>query len=102
MSQIPTPPKGSIRSVQSPRTVVAAPPQVSWNDPSQRAPLMILGGLVLLLLAAYWDMFALTSAAWSEGLYSHGWIVPVFALVLMWLRWEPFGPVPTLERWTGL
>ena len=51
-----------------------------WNDPSQRTPLMILGGLVLLLVVAYWDMFALTSAAWSEGLYSHGWIVPLFAL----------------------
>ncbi len=72
------------------------------DDPSQRMPLMILGGLVLLLVLAYWDMFALTSAAWSEGLYSHGWIVPVFALWLMWMRWEPFGPVPAHERWIGL
>ena len=65
-------------------------------------PLMILGGLVLLLVLAYWDMFALTSAAWSEGLYSHGWIVPLCALWLMWLRWEPFGEVPAHERWIGL
>jgi exosortase len=63
---------------------------------------MILGGLVLLLIAAYWDMFALTSAAWSEGLYSHGWIIPVFSLALMWMRWEPIGPVPAMERWIGL
>jgi exosortase len=75
---------------------------VSWNDPSQRTPLVILCGLVLLLVLAYLDMFALTSAAWNEGLYSHGWIVPVFALALMWMRWEPFGPVPALERWIGL
>jgi exosortase len=47
-------------------------------------------------------MFALTSAAWNEGLYSHGWIVPVFALGLMWMRWEPIGAVPTRERWMGL
>jgi exosortase len=51
---------------------------------------------------AYWDMFVLTSAAWSEGLYSHGWLVPVIALALLWLRWEPFGPVPQYERWLGL
>ena len=38
----------------------------------------------MLLVAAYWDMFTLTSAAWSEDLYSHGWIVPLFALALLW------------------
>ena len=81
---------------------MAAAPPVAWNDPSQRMPQMILGGLVLLLFVAYFDMFALTSAAWSEGLYSHGWIVPVFALVLLWMRWQPFGPVPARERWIGV
>ena len=75
---------------------------VSWKDPSQRTPLLMLGGLVLLLVIAYFDMFALTSAAWADGLYSHGWIVPLFALGLLWLRWEPFGPVPASERWIGL
>jgi exosortase len=63
---------------------------------------MLLGGLVALLIVAYWDMFTLTSAAWSEDLYSHGWIVPLFALALLWLRWEPFSPVPNSERWLGL
>jgi exosortase len=83
--------------------VAPAPPtDPSWKDPSQRTPLLILGGLVLLLVAAYFDMFALTSAAWREGLYSHGWIVPVFALVLLWMRWKPFGPVPAYERWIGV
>jgi exosortase len=65
-------------------------------------PLISIGGLVLLLVLAYWDMFSLTSAAWSEGLYSHGWIVPVFALALLWMRWQPIGAVPTHERWIGL
>jgi len=80
----------------------AAAPPVPWTDPSQRAPLLILAGIVVLLVLAYWDMFALTSAAWSEGLYSHGWIVPVGALLLLWMRFQPFGPVPALERWGGL
>jgi exosortase len=101
MSQISPHPKDSSRVVGSPRTLAAAPAQVSWKDPSQRTPLMILGGLVALLVVAYFDMFALTRAAWSEGLYSHGWIVPVFALVLIWMRWQPFGPVPAHERWIG-
>ena len=102
MSQIPTPTKEAPRPIRPPRAVAAAPPQVSWKDPSQRTPLIILGGLVMLLVLAYWDMFALTSAAWNEGLYSHGWLVPVFALALLWMRWQPFGPVPAGERWMGL
>jgi exosortase len=106
MNQTQPPLKVAGRNPQAARTTTTPPqrtitPQVAWTDPAQRTPLLILGGLVLLLVLAYWDMFALTSAAWSEGLYSHGWIVPVFALVLMWMRWEPIGPVPTHERWIG-
>jgi exosortase len=63
---------------------------------------MILGGLFVLLFIAYLDMLSLTSAAWSDGLYSHGWIVPLFALALLWMRWQPFGPAPALERWVGV
>jgi exosortase len=102
MNQPKTPARDPLRVSQPIRTPAPAAPPVSWNDPTQRLPLMMLGGLVLLLVAAYWDMFALTSAAWSEDLYSHGWIVPVLALALMWIRWEPIGPVPAMERWIGL
>jgi len=64
---------------------------------------MILVGLVVLLVAAYWDMLVLTSAAWSDDLYSHGWIIPLFSAGLLWLRWQPFQEsVPAGERWLGL
>ena len=102
MSQFQPPTKAPLGSPQIVRPASPTTEQVSWNHPSQRTPLMMLGGLVTLLVIAYWDMFALTSAAWSEGLYSHGWIVPLFAVALLWLRWEPFKPVPTSERWIGL
>lgn len=80
----------------------ASGPEIGIFDLSQRTPLMVLGGLLLLLVVAYWDMFALISAAWKEDLYSHGWLVPIFALGLLWLRWEPFRPVPTSERYLGV
>jgi exosortase len=102
MSHVPPPGRPAPRVQQPPRTVALAAPQVSWKDPSQRVPLMMLGGLVVLLVIAYWDMFALTSAAWNDGLYSHGWIVPVFALALIWMRWQPFVDTPAQERWIGL
>jgi exosortase len=109
MSNVPPPDKPS-RSVTAPRPVGVNPPRsiataqppVSMFDKSQQTPLMILGGLLVLLVLAYWDMLSLTSAAWSEGLYSHGWIIPLFALALLWMRWQPFGPVPMHERWVGV
>lgn len=103
MSQITLP--GQDRTKPAPKPTAsprAIAPPVSWRDPSQRIPLISLGILVVLLVLAYWDMFALISAAWNEPLYSHGWIVPLFAVVLMWMRWEPFGEVPAFERWVGL
>src|SRR4029079_14424715 len=85
------------------RAAAVAAPQVDWNDPSQHMPLAILGGLVLLLLLAYSDMLVITSRVWkSSGLYSHGWIVPLCAMGLLWLRWETFGAVPMSERWMGV
>jgi exosortase len=115
MSQIQPPGKSPRRStmplpsglspaapVQSATAQTAPNELIRWNDPSQRGPLMLLIGLVALLIAAYWDMFSLTSAAWSDDLYSHGWIVPLFAVVFLWLRWEPFTSVPARERWIGL
>ena len=102
MSQIPPSLNDPRRTVQPPRAAVAVAEPVSWSDPSQRTPLMILGGLMILLVLAYLDTFALISAAWQEELYSHGWIVPLFAVGLLCLRWEPFGPVSARERWMGV
>jgi exosortase len=73
-----------------------------WNDPAQRTPLVLLSVITLLLIVAYWNMLTLTASFWSDGLYSHGWLVPAFAGVLLWLRRQPFRPVPTIDRWAGL
>jgi exosortase len=103
MNETKTSVKDPMRFPQGSRTVAEnAAAQVSWNDPSQRVPLITLGVLTALLVAAYWDMFSLTSASWEDPLYSHGYIVPLFSLGLMWMRWQPFRPVPSNERWMGL
>jgi exosortase len=75
---------------------------VAWNDPSQHAQLITLGLLTLGLVIAYWDTFTLVAAEWANPLYSHGYIVPLFALGLLWMRYQPFQPVPAAERWIGL
>src|SRR5262245_8005065 len=88
---------------QPPRGPAPLPIEVGPLDPSQRTPVLLLLGLIVLLVAAYWDMLTLVSAAWSEDLYSHGWIIPLFSLGLLWLRWKPFeAQVPAYERWLGV
>jgi exosortase len=76
--------------------------EVAWNDPSQRVPLITLGVMLFVLVLSYLDMFSLVKDEWANPLYSHGYIVPIFALGLLWMRYQPFRPVPALERWAGL
>jgi exosortase len=95
-------PTTPLRTSPTPRAAAPHVEPVKLSDPSQRNPLLMLLGLLIVLILAYADMFGLISAAWNEELYSHGWIVPLFALGLLWLRWQPFGPVPMRERWIGL
>ena len=79
------------------------PSRSSWNDPSQRVPLITLGVLLTVRWSlAYWDMFSLVKEEWANPLYSHGYIVPIISLALLWLRFQPFRPVPATERWMGL
>jgi exosortase len=54
------------------------------------------------VIVAYFDMLSLVSAAWQDGLYSHGWIVPLFALALLWMRWQSQGSLPSAERKVGV
>jgi exosortase len=89
-------------AMRSAESVANRPQSFDWKDPAQRTPMIWLISSTVILFLAYLDMFALTSAAWEDPLYSHGWIVPVFALALMWIRFEPFRPVTARERWTGL
>jgi exosortase len=64
--------------------------------------LILLATLVVGLVGAYRDMFAVCARAWGDAQYSHGWLIPVFTLVMLWIRREHFEPVPAWERWVGV
>jgi exosortase len=52
-----------------------------------RLTLGIVAGLSVLVLWAYWPTLATMSHKWlHDPQYSHGYLVPVFAAVLLWLR----------------
>jgi exosortase len=80
----------------------AAVPEVPWNDATQQPQLITLVLMLAALVLAYFDTFALVKDEWSNPLYSHGYIVPLIAIGIMWLRYQPFRSVPALERWAGL
>ena len=47
---------------------------------------IVFGALVAALTSAYFNMLEFTSTYWVKDMYSHGWIVPLFAGYLFWLR----------------
>jgi len=59
----------------------------------------VLGGMLVL---AYLNMFWRIAGGWERPQYSHGWLIPIFAAILLFLRREPFTDVPVWHRWIGV
>ena len=74
----------------------------SETEVDQRTPWYIIGGLTLAIVVAYFNTLKIVAVRWTDDQYSHGFLVPIFAAVLIaMLRW-PFQPVSTAERWWGI
>ena len=65
---------------------VGHPTTFSWDDSYQRYSYFALVGFTALLVYSYWNMLESTSAFWARDQYSHGWIMPLVAIYLMWSR----------------
>jgi exosortase len=64
------------------------------------ALLAVLGGS---LLWAYWPTLGRMAHAWStDPRYSHGYLVPLFAGYLLWIRRDRLATVPARPSWGGL
>lgn len=61
-----------------------------------------LGFLLVALIASYWNTLVRTAEHWHSPQYSHGWLVPLFAVALLWMRYEPLKAVKNWEHWSGL
>jgi exosortase len=53
---------------------------------ANRVAWTVFGVLLAALTSAYMNMLEFTSTYWVKDMYSHGWIVPLFAGYLFWLR----------------
>jgi exosortase len=62
-----------------------------------------LAAPVVCLLWAYWPTLAILIERWaSDPQYSHGFLVPVFALVVLWARRDAFPAKQLAPSWWGL
>ena len=70
-------------------------------DAQSRAWVWIGVGTILLILV-YGNSLLRVAREWEQPEYSHGYLIPAFAAVLLWMRREPFDEVvPTSHRWWG-
>jgi exosortase len=66
------------------------------------APLAIAAILGAALLWSYWTTLAAVALRWWEDpQYSHGWLVPAFAVYLLWLRREQISQRTLSGSWLG-
>jgi exosortase len=65
--------------------------------------LLVLAGLGLLLFWVYWPALAMMAQQWSRNpQYSHGFLVPLFALALLWLRRDRLATASFQWNWWGV
>src|SRR6476620_5410647 len=68
----------------------------------QHTPWFIIGVLTVAIVLAYWNALMPVVDSWYSDQYSHGFLVPVFAVLLIAMLREPFEPVSSSERWWGV
>lgn len=74
----------------------------SKQDHEKPYPWIVLAVLLAILVFGYWNSLTEAAAYWRGAQYSHGWLIPLFTLVLLWMRQQPLAEVPPVQRWYGL
>ena len=72
--------------------------------PPRFDPLVVLAYLLgVCLLWAYWPTLCAMVKRWStDPCYAHGYLVPIFALALLWLRRDQLAAHASRSSWGGL
>jgi exosortase len=71
------------------------------RSPDEAVPWIAIASLSAMLIYSYWPGLMNARSSWDNPQYQHGWIVPVFSLILLVWRREPIGPVTMSARITG-
>ncbi len=72
------------------------------EDTNELLAWSVFGVLLAILIGGYLNMLEVAYHHWHGELYSHGYLIPGIAVVLMWLRRQPILDVPMKQRWMGV
>jgi len=76
--------------------------QLKTFDYREHGPLLMLGALLVVLIWGYWNTLTYLAGFWNLPEYSHGYLVPLFTLALLWMRRQPVTDATPQARWCGL
>lgn len=68
----------------------------------QKASWALICILTALVAYSYLNTLIGTAVAWDDPMYNHGYLIPLFAAILLYIRREPFEGVTNKERWIGV
>ena len=68
----------------------------------QKTSWTLIAILTALVAYSYLNTIVGTAVAWDDPMYNHGYLIPLFAAVLLYIRREPFEEVTNKERWFGV
>lgn len=71
------------------------------RNPVQGPPLWTFACLVAVLVHSYWPGLVRATEAWNDPQYSHGWIVPLFSIAMLFWWRQPITPVAWSARLAG-
>ncbi len=78
------------------------PASESRQDSDTTYSWIALGVLLAVLVFGYWNSLQEAAAYWQGPQYSHGWLIPLFTALLLWMRQQPLTAVPVAQRYYGL
>jgi exosortase len=77
------------------------PLTAQWSK--NKYPLAALAAAVVCVVWAFWTTLGQTALRWSQDpMYSHGYLVPGFALLLLWFRRQHLADGTLRPSWWGL
>ncbi len=62
----------------------------------------LIGVLTAIVAVCYANTIKGTAVAWNSPMYNHGYLIPLFAVFLLFQRREPFVEVSQRDRWWGV
>ncbi len=89
-------------SVLLPHAAKPTPSRPVLEGAQQQAAWILLAVLAAVTLLLYLDSIWMIADSWRDPQYSHGFLVPLFAVGLLWWRHEPLRATTNVERWCGV